>query len=167
MEKTYKTESRQIKRIALNARLTFNYRNIILSYQNYVIAICLMLLAALITDVLVKHDYYIFSWIGICIISIPMYILLTFVFSMIPRYETLDLQIEGAIKKYLKDHSWRNIYLLMKKHKFPIVITNALENIFYKKVSIISNQKKIIKIIEKDDIFKFDRDNKKIIKIKK
>ncbi|MBM24368.1 MAG: hypothetical protein CL760_01490 [Chloroflexi bacterium] len=167
MEKTYKTESRHIKRLALNARVTFRWRKLLLDYQPLILIFLICIMNWWIVDNEINHNYYFLVWFALCVISIPMFLILNILFSFLTRYKTLEEQIEGTMKEYLKDHSWRHIYLLMKKHNFPEIVKIALGKILYQKVMKKTNNEELISIIEKDNRFKIDKEKRMFTKEKK
>lgn len=164
MEKSYKSEARQVKRIALSARLTFRQRKMILDYQHILLGILFAIMSYFITDNSGMEGRKILTFIVIMILSIPMYIILLLLLNEIPKFKTLEEQIEFSLNSYLNDHSWRNVYMLMKKHKFPIIIEDALTNILSKKLSKIHNSPDLWDIVTKDGLFK--KDGTKLIKIR-
>lgn len=167
MEKTYKTESRHVKRLALNARVTFRWRKLLLDYQPLILMFLMGAMNWWIVDNQITHSYYFLVWIALCAISIPMFLILNILFSFLPRYKTLEDQIEGTVKEYLKEHSWRHVYLLMKKHSFPEIIKIPLGRILYQKVMKMTKKEELILIIVKDKRFKIDKEKRMFIKEKK
>lgn len=165
MEKTYKSESRVIKRMALAARLTFRQRKILLDLQPFLVAILMMTMNGWIVIEQITGNKIV-AWFAISLLSIPMYLLIIFMLSTIPKFNTLEEYIEHEIGKYLEEHAWRNIYMLMKKHKFPIIIDNALQNILYKKIKKMKTKSEILELITADGLFIYDeKDN--ALKIKR
>ncbi len=149
MKKTYKSEAREVKKRALAARLTFRQRKLFLHIQPYLTAMFFMILSGVIVSIGVDNKYPIVVWFALCIISIPLYLIVLVMFNCIPKFKTLDEHIEYSLKEYLKQHSWRNVSMLLKKHKFPKIIESALLRILLKKVSKMVKKKEIIETLEK------------------
>lgn len=149
MEKRYRSEAREVKKIALAARLTFRQRKLFLDIQPYLTALFFMIMCGVIVSVEINTTYPIFAWFVLCIMSIPMYIIMLFLFHCLPKFKTLDEYIEYSLKKHLKEHSWRHISMLLKNHKFPKIIEDILLKILMTKINKMARRQEIIEILKK------------------
>lgn len=154
MKKTYKEESRMIKRLALSARLMFRQRKILLDFSPFIIGMMMMSLSFVLSDFLAPEENKGLAFFVFCIFSIPMTCIFIFITKLLPSFQTLDEYIEHEIRTYLKQHSWRNVYMLLKKHKFPKIIEKALLKILFRKINRIKTSQELKKWIEEDGFLK-------------
>lgn len=165
MEKTYKSEAKMIRRISFSARMTFKHRKFFLDVQPYIVSISMVIAMYFLSDFMIPV-HKMLGWIFFSIIAIPMTLLIVFMLDILPKFSDVDDYAEHHIREYLTDHSWRNVYVLLKKQRFPEQIEKVLFRVLFRKINRIAKSSEIKAWIVEDGYFERDDQTRRFHRIK-